>query len=286
LQDVEMMASDLGIPVEEALRRQEYTGAISELQARLRANEADSFAGLWIEHEPQYRVVAAFTGDAQEILAQYVDSDHPLADVVEARSATYTYEQLMADQHTAGRLLEQMGFSAASGIDVQENQVEIFVTDRAAFEAALAASGAELPPSVVVTITYEPVGEIPPFAVTPVPEVFMAQLKQRDAAFMEALLSGKLVIDNGCLRVQNDNESYLVIWQADYFLTDNDGVLEILDETGTAVAEVGEIVYMGGGEQAGVRDAELRQPVPEPCGGPYWRMGQFLPEARLPDAGG
>ena len=179
-----------------------------------------------------------------------------------------------------------MGISAASRIDVQENQVEITVTDRAAFDAALAASGAELPPSVAIITIYEPLGESPPFAVTPAAEVFMAQLKQRDVAFMEALLSGELVLDKGCLRVQNEGESYLVIWQADYFLSDNDGVLEILDETGTAVAQVGEMVYMGGGEQAGVRDAELRQPVPEICGGPYWRMGQFLPEEYRPDAGG
>ena len=179
-----------------------------------------------------------------------------------------------------------MGISAASRIDVQENQVEITVTDRAAFDAALAASGAELPPSVAISTVYEPLGETPPFAVTPAADVFMAQLKRRDVAFMEALLGGELVIDKGCLRVQNENESYLVIWQVDYFLTDKDGVLEILDETGTAVAEVGEMVYMGDGEQVSVRDAELRQPIPEICGGLYQRIGQFLPEAYIPDDGG
>ncbi len=132
------------------------------------------------------------------------------------------------------------------------------------------------------TSAYEPVGESPPFAITPMPDVFMPQLKQRDAAFMEALLVGELVVDEGCLRVASENESYLVIWQADYFLTDNNGRLEILDESGAVIAHGEETIYMGGGEQPTVDDAELRQPVPEQCGGPYWRMGQFLPEEYIP----
>ena len=45
------------------------------------------------------------------------------------------------------------------------------------------------------------------------------------------------------------------------------------------------MVYLGGGEQRAINEAEMRQPVPEKCGGPYWRMGQFLPEEYLPNAG-
>ena len=102
-------------------------------------------------------------------------------------------------------------------------------------------------------------------------------------AFMEALLIGELVVEDGCLRVRGEGENHLVIWQADYFLTDNDGLLEILDETGKGVATVGETIYLGGGEQRTVDDAQLRQPIPEACGGPYWRMGEFLPEEYIPN---
>ncbi len=283
MQDVEMMAANLGISVEEALRRLEYEDAITELQARLQAGEEDSFAGLWIEHEPVYRVVAAFTGDAQQILEPYVSENHPLASVIKARAVTYSYAQLLADQETANSLLQIHGFSFASSINVQENQVEINVTDQEAFDSVLAETGSELPPSVAVISTYEPLDDPPPFPVTPVPELHMAQLKQRDVAFMEALLIGELVIEDNCLRIHSENESYLIIWQADYYLTDNDGRIQILDETGAVVAQVGEAVYMGGGAQRALNDAELQMPVPESCGGPYWRMGEFLPEELIPN---
>ena len=133
---------------------------------------------------------------------------------------------------------------------------------------------------------YEPIGENPPFAITPVPDVFMPQLKQRDVTFMTALLIGDLVVENGCLRIQDvyTGQSRLVIWQADYYLTGNDGVLAVLDETGAVVAQVGERVFMGGGEQSNVNEAEMHQPLPESCGGPYWRMGNFLPEEYIPNA--
>ncbi|MCZ7671809.1 MAG: hypothetical protein M5U34_34105 [Chloroflexi bacterium] len=113
----------------------------------------------------------------------------------------------------------------------------------------------------------------------------MPQLKQRDVAFMDALLIGELVVEEDCLRIHDSNtdESTLVIWQADYFLNDNHGIVEIVDETGTVVARVGEMVYMGGGEQATVNNDELRESIPEQCGGPYWRMGQFLPEEYIPN---
>jgi hypothetical protein len=128
-------------------------------------------------------------------------------------------------------------------------------------------------------------GENPPLAITPVPAVFMPQLKQRDTAFMTALLIGELVVEEGCLRIRDiyTGESRLVIWQADYFLTDNDGVLAILDETGAVAAQVGERVFLGGGEQPALNEAELRQPLPDSCNGPYWRMGNFLPEEYIPN---
>ncbi len=99
---------------------------------------------------------------------------------------------------------------------------------------------------------------------------------------MTALLIGELVVQNGCLRVQSAEESQLVIWQADYFLNNHDGTLEILDETGKMVAYVGETVYMGGGEGrlSAELEAQLREPIPEACAKPQkvWLMGEFVPD--------
>jgi hypothetical protein len=285
LQDALDYAVEMGISLEEALARLDTQNedAISALDNQLKANEADTFAGLWLQHEPEYRMVVAFTHDGEETIRKYVTDNSELARLIEVRTAEYTYAQLEADRQEAFRILDRLQLPAGGGIMVMENRVELDITDRTTFDAALAAAGAILPESVIVNTVYAPIDETPPFDITPVPEVLMPQLKQRDVAFMEALIIGELVVENGCLRIRGENENYLVIWQADYFLTDNSGILEILDETGIVVARVGEMVYMGGGVQRAVDDAELRQPVPEPCGGPYWRMGGFLPEEYIPN---
>ena len=57
--DASAMAEELGISVDEALRRLQYQDGIGDLQAALMANEHDTFAGLWIEHQPEYRIVIA-----------------------------------------------------------------------------------------------------------------------------------------------------------------------------------------------------------------------------------
>jgi hypothetical protein len=284
LQDVQSYADDMGITLDEALAVLEIQNdaAIGALQTRLQQDEPATFAGLWLQHQPQFRIVVAFTHDGQETIAKYVAPDNPLSALIEVRPAQYTYTQLQADQEEVTRYLEMFGLPAGAGIMVMDNNVLVDVTNRAAFEAALAEAGLSLPDSVVVNAVYEPLDE-PLLVITSTPGIFMPQLKQRDVAFMEALLVGKLVVENGCLRVRSENDSYLVIWQADYFLTDNHNTIEILDETGTVVARVGDLIYLGGGEQRAVDDNELRQPIAETCDGPYWRMGEFVPDEYIPN---
>lgn len=286
-QDAQQYATEMGITLEEALARLSIQSeeSISALQNQLQTHEAETFAGLWLQHQPEYRVVVAFTRDGAETIRRYVAEDSELFKLIELRLAQYSYAQLEADQRAVFQILEQIQQSAAVSVLVMDNHVVLDVTDLAAFEAALTAANHTLPESVVVNAVYEPVGENSPFTITPVPAVFMPQLKQRDAAFMTALLIGDLLVEEGCLRIRDiyTGESRLVIWQADYFLTDNDGVLTILDETGAVVAQVGERVFLGGGEQPSPNEAELRQPLPDSCGGPYWRMGNFLPEEYIPN---
>ncbi len=68
-----MYAKDQDVPLEEAVRRLQLQESVGKLGAELEANERDTFAGLWIEHEPEYRVVAAFTRDGEETIRPYVE---------------------------------------------------------------------------------------------------------------------------------------------------------------------------------------------------------------------
>jgi len=261
---------------------------VGPLGSMLELNEPDTFAGIWLDNEAQ-RVAVAFTEGGEELIERYLPqvTDEPLAShLIELRPAQYSLRQLLADEQTASTLLQALGYPAVSSVMVQHNRVELMITDLAGVEAALAAAGAELPPSVVFDVVYEPVGDPPPFPITPVPDVHMVQLQTRSAFHMAALLIGELVVEAGCLQVgtrvdtETDSflENYLVIWQADYFLTENNGRLQILDETGAVVAEVGETIYLGGGNVPSVDESQLREPIPAACTGPYWYMGSFLPE--------
>ena len=142
--DAQMYAADFGVELSEAIRRLTLQGPIGKLGATLEANEADTLGGFWIQHEPEYRVVAAFTKDGEETIAKYVQ-DGPLVDLIEVRTVDATLEELKRAQREAGSIVRGLGFQAASGINVFENRAEIYVHDHSQVEEALEKSGKTLP---------------------------------------------------------------------------------------------------------------------------------------------
>lgn len=276
----EMMARDLGISVEEAIARLQQQELISELNAQLEQNEADTFAGLWIQQEPNYRIVVAFTQNGEETIRPYV-ANSPLADLIDVRSAQATYTELQATQETVYQQLSSLGLAVDSAINIQENRVEVYVTDRALFDATLRRAKIQLPKHVETITLYQPLGENPPFPVTPDPSISLPQLRTRSGSFMTALMQGELIVQNGCLRVRPEGsaQSHLIIWQPDYFLHKNGNAREILDRSGRVVARVGEPIWIGGGEIPVTSELQqqLRSPIPQTCEGPYWLMGDIVP---------
>jgi hypothetical protein len=182
-----------------------------------------------------------------------------------------TYEELKAAQQEAGQLLDELGLSVSSGINHEENQVEVYVTDSELFYKTLEEADVQLPDHVVVVVVYEPLEEIP-FEINPDPSVHFPQLKMRSGSVMEAELFGELTLEDGYLRV----DGTLIIWQPDYFVHNNEGTIEILDRNGEVVARVGEEVYMGGGEisSMGFINSLIKEPLPQDCEGPFWLQGE------------
>ena len=148
-QDAQSYAEHYGVSLEEAVNRLVLQGAIGELGAEIESKEADTLAGIWIQHEPEYRVVVAFTRDGEATIDKYVQ-DGPLAEIVEVRTAAATLRYLEHAQMEAGRIVADLGFPISSGIDVEGNRVELYVTDRAALEEALREIGETLPNHVVI----------------------------------------------------------------------------------------------------------------------------------------
>ncbi|HMT20783.1 MAG TPA: hypothetical protein PKE20_05975 [Promineifilum sp.] len=99
---------------------------------------------------------------------------------------------------------------------------------------------------------------------------------------MTALAYGELMVVDGCIRLvdQGNATSYLLIWSDDHTTKDENGVLVIHDGAGQRVAQIGDWVTMGGGEDDRIEPITdttfgLQEPTPPECPGPYWVMGNI-----------
>ena len=147
--DAQHYAKDFGVDVEEAICRLSLQDEIGELGAELAANERDTFAGLRIQHQPDFRVIVEFTSGSEETMARYLKNSR-LANIVEIRNADVSLENLKATQREAMRIAEATGMRVESGTMVQENRVELYVTDSKRFWAALRDRHLRLPHNVSV----------------------------------------------------------------------------------------------------------------------------------------
>ncbi|HEX9991031.1 MAG TPA: hypothetical protein VGE45_21435 [Chloroflexia bacterium] len=102
---------------------------------------------------------------------------------------------------------------------------------------------------------------------------------QEDRAVPASYLTGKLAEVNGCLRVIADNSSaaYLILWPPDVTLSTEDNKIQIYNKAGQVVAQVGDSVFIDGGEipasSGAAMSKQLREPLPDACPGPYWFAG-------------
>jgi hypothetical protein len=167
----------MGVSTDEALRRLQLQDSIGELGAELDTNEVATFAGLWIEHTPKYRVVVQFTRDSEETIKPYLERHTELADIVEVRTANVSLADLQKAQANVMDSVRALGIPADSGISLDTNSVELYMTeaDRSRFDDALQRGEIQLPDNVMA-ITVESLaeptndsydGETPPLDETP-----------------------------------------------------------------------------------------------------------------------
>ncbi|HEX2095337.1 MAG TPA: hypothetical protein VHG28_23275 [Longimicrobiaceae bacterium] len=142
--DAQSYAASRGVSIEEAVRRLQLQTTIGELNARLESQEQATFAGLWIEHQPEFRVVARFTQNGEQTLARYVTGT-PLAGLVQAQPAQVTLARLHEIQKAALAAVAALGVRAEAGLDIRNNTAEVYVEALQAVQAAIAAGTLRLP---------------------------------------------------------------------------------------------------------------------------------------------
>lgn len=158
VQDAQSYAEDQGVPLKEAIRRLKIQNGpvgnrIRDLQNELAEKERGTFAGLYFQHQPEYRVVVRFTRDGRQTIRPYIEG-RPLENLVEARGAEATLAELEKSQAEAGRVAEDLRIPTESFTDVIDNNVKLRVADRERLDAARSADGttaaAQLPENVEV----------------------------------------------------------------------------------------------------------------------------------------
>jgi hypothetical protein len=141
-------AATYRLTLAEAVRRLLLQGQAGPIVGNLTRNERDTFAGFWVENEPEFKFVALFTHDGEQTLRPYAVGT-PLEGLIEVRNgARWTESDLEAQQVEATHILGELGLNPSSATDIRENRVTVWVADREAVEAALAAAGVQLPPAV------------------------------------------------------------------------------------------------------------------------------------------
>ena len=126
--DAQAYADEFGVAGEEAQRRLLLQDAAGRLEAGLSEAQPDSFAGLWITHEPAFRVVVRFKGDrtaAADALARGVRGG-PLEGLVDLEFAQTSLEDLESLREEVQAAAAASGAPRAdTAVDIRQNRVEV-----------------------------------------------------------------------------------------------------------------------------------------------------------------
>jgi antitoxin component of RelBE/YafQ-DinJ toxin-antitoxin module len=149
MMDAKAYASVMGVDTDEAIRRLQLRGDIGELNRELTEEEGETFAGLWIQHQPEYRVIVMFTRDSETILQSYV-RDRALAGLVEAHTTHTTLKELETARSQAVQTVSNLGIRVSSAINIPNNRAELYVLDPAQLTESLRKTNTRLPDNVDV----------------------------------------------------------------------------------------------------------------------------------------
>ena len=138
--DAAFYADKFGVSLHEAGRQLQLQEAVDALNARLTEEQGATFAGLSIEHAPEFHVVARFTRKGEETIAPYLSP--ALAEVVRVEPARFTLQQLERRLEASYNRVRGAGIPSAGQVDVRANRAEVHVLrGRAAAAKAVLGEG-------------------------------------------------------------------------------------------------------------------------------------------------
>ncbi len=112
-------------------------------------------------------------------------------------------------------------------------------------------------------------------------DIYFPTLEEPANAYMDALARGKLILDGEYILLKSSflffSEEMLLIWPYGYSVNVEDGKIHILDETGEVVANVGDYVKIGGGQNP-ITNVEklIGKSLPDDWDGTCWLVSEIV----------
>ena len=126
--EVQWYADYAHVSLDEAVRRLRLVDVIDEMDANIRENYDDVFAGIFIQHKPEYKVVIQFARTIPSGAFQLIPG--PLQNDIEVRQVKFSQKELEKARAQAVKLLEEEGLQVISDINTQENTVFLSIDSR------------------------------------------------------------------------------------------------------------------------------------------------------------
>ena len=142
---VEKYAKDLNVSLDEAADRLNLQSTVGELNEKLQENETETFAGMWIEHTPEYRIVVQFTERGEETLSPYMEGS-PIAPFIEVQHTDMSYAELVEMQLDVIEMFDSQHLTFDADISIEDNQIQMYVTQQTTdkAETLIAESAAQM----------------------------------------------------------------------------------------------------------------------------------------------
>lgn len=131
-EQAELYTLDYDVDVREARRRLASQDELGAVLGRLREQAGERFAGMWIEHEGDFRGVIRLTGQVAEAEAFEAEIDSSPAPIEVRTDARFSYAELTAEQAKVQDSLEELLPGAATATDQKNGSVVVYTSDEAA----------------------------------------------------------------------------------------------------------------------------------------------------------
>ena len=280
----EWYAQENGISVEEAKRRtaeqMQVQPILERLQERLRREESDNYVSVRMNHKPDWSYTLYFKRDPEATLRKY--SVHPR---FKAAGASYTEADLKALVDPWLKRFAEERIAYAYSPFPAEGRAEIMMTITAAEYRAKAARRiwGDVPAPIQLSFAEDlAVPRVDP-RVAPLLRGFASET-QGTGLQMQAGFSGRVVLDDGCLRLEakGGKKGPLAVFHRETGIgLDAQGYLAVIDRrTGKAKGRIGEM-WSWAGPNPGEEFDGLEE-LKAACGdGPIANVGNPESEARF-----